>query len=57
MVDKGERGVKILKKWVMSFMDGPKDDFSSGATFFYLLYPHQHRGKCNEKSALGFGTY
>ena len=23
MGDKGEEGVKILKKWVTSFMDGP----------------------------------
>ena len=38
MVDKGERGVKNLKKWVMSFMDGPKIDFSSGATFIFFTY-------------------
>ena len=25
MGDKGEGGVKILKKWVMSFMDSPID--------------------------------
>ena len=38
MGDKGERGVKNLKKWVMLFMDGPKDNFSSGSTFIFFTY-------------------
>ena len=38
MSEKGEEGVKNLKKWVMLFMDGPKDDFSSGSTFIFFTY-------------------
>ena len=32
MGDKGEGGVKNLKKWVTSFMDGPKDKNEASPT-------------------------